>query len=529
MEFARDTTFKEICSCGRTFYFPGALKNHQRTCAKTKKRLASALGKARDLWTSRKRKRLDIVEPQQIQSHAEQSTTEMLMDPGDSIGAEVCGNDDLSRQSMHLVEHGMAPFGSSGMMEVVRMPINMFKYSAVLSYEIMQSSSVGQDQDEHQSQEQDDHNDQDDAHLSLAERRPRRLITLPKRFRDVLPQPLPPLLDTQPNQPPPPISPLTLTTAASSSITSRILKLFKTPQNAFGLFRQYYTEKAPSHDPEEHVELQDLFDGPPNTFSDLLPDTLADPPRNGNPFHPYPNKNSFLLGDWHWNYGIQKSRESFSDLLSIVGSPDFKPEDVRHTRWAGIDAKLASNKCDVKPVAEDGEAEWMDDDVGWKQSTVRISVPFHSRAKDPGPKDYVVGELYHRSIISVIREKLSNPHEDRLFHYEPFELYWRRPHHDNQHIHGELYTSAAFIDAHREVQEMPGEPGCDLPRVVVALMFWSDATHLTSFGNAKLWPAYLFFGNESKYRRCKPTCHLCNHVAYFQTVNNLFLSLSFIH
>jgi hypothetical protein len=92
MEFkARDTTFKEICSCGRTFYFPGALKNHQRTCAKTKKRLASALGKARDLWTSRKRKRLDIVEPQQIQSsHAEQPTTEMFMDPGDSIGAEVC-------------------------------------------------------------------------------------------------------------------------------------------------------------------------------------------------------------------------------------------------------------------------------------------------------------------------------------------------------------------------------------------------------------------------------------------------------
>ena len=36
-------------------------------------------------------------------------------------------------------------------------------------------------------------------------------------------------------------------------------------------------------------------------------------------------------------------------------------------------------------------------------------------------------------------------------------------------------------------------------------MFWSDSTQLTQFGTAKLWPLYVFFGNESKYRRCQPT------------------------
>jgi hypothetical protein len=55
-------------------------------------------------------------------------------------------------------------------------------------------------------------------------------------------------------------------------------------------------------------------------------------------------------------------------------------------------------------------------------------------------------------------------------------------------------------------------------------MFWSDATQLTSFGNAKLWPLYMYFGNESKYCRCKPTNHLCEHVAYFQTVRRLCLT-----
>ena len=49
-------------------------------------------------------------------------------------------------------------------------------------------------------------------------------------------------------------------------------------------------------------------------------------------------------------------------------------------------------------------------------------------------------------------------------------------------------------------------------------MFWSDATHLTQFGNSQLWPCYLFIGNESKYRWCKPSCNSCSHIAYFQKV-----------
>jgi hypothetical protein len=57
-----------------------------------------------------------------------------------------------------------------------------------------------------------------------------------------------------------------------------------------------------------------------------------------------------------------------------------------------------------------------------------------------------------------------------------------------------------------------------LPRHIIALMFASDATQLTSFGDTSLWPLYMIFGNESKYRRCKPTLHLCHHVAYFRKV-----------
>ncbi|KAG2073803.1 hypothetical protein BDR04DRAFT_1009628, partial [Suillus decipiens] len=58
--------------------------------------------------------------------------------------------------------------------------------------------------------------------------------------------------------------------------------------------------------------------------------------------------------------------------------------------------------------------------------------------------------------------------------------------------------------------------------VIISLMFWSDVMQLTLFGNTKLWPTYMYFGNESKYRHCKPSCNLSNHITYFKTLPNAF-------
>jgi hypothetical protein len=314
--------------------------------------------------------------------------------------------------------------------------------------------------------------------------------------------------------------------------------VFKTPRNIFGLWRKYYTKQRPSHDPEMHITLDDLVD---ETISDnILPGTdnripavnaftaddsaptMPTPNTAQNIFHPYPNKSSFRLGEWFWGNGAQKSRESFHELLSIVGDQDFRPKDVRQTKWQSVDDRLAVNEFDVEDGKDEGE--WMDEEAGWKRTPVKISVPFHGRTENPGPQDFVIGDLYHRSLVSVIEEKLANTEDVQHFHYEPFELYWKPTDtSDDIRVHGELYTSPAFLDADSEIQEAPGEPGCNLQRVVVAMMFSSDATHLTSFGNAKLWPCYLFFGNESKDRRAKPKCHLCHHVAYFQAVSTILL------
>ena len=302
-------------------------------------------------------------------------------------------------------------------------------------------------------------------------------------------------------------------------VTRRVLK---TPYNVFGLSRRYYRSQLPSHDPEVVLELGDLCDPvafPCQASAGMRADhstvALYSPVPSGadNPYYPYPNRNAMLLGHWYWCGGAQKSQRSFQDLIQIVGNPAFSPADVANLPWSRIDSVLSQSN-------DKGSSHEWEDKSRWKRSSVTISIPFQFNWNNPGPKEFIVHDFHHRSILSILRETISNPEHARYFHYEPFELSWKpREGVPEVRVYGDLYMSPEFSRVHREIQEGPGEPGCHLQRVVAALMFWSDATQLTSFGTAKLWPLYLGFGNESKYRRCRPALGLLNHLAYFQTVS----------
>jgi hypothetical protein len=49
---------ESVCVCGRSFQQLSAFTNHKRTCQSSKKRLSSALDKAKQLWKGPKRRRL---------------------------------------------------------------------------------------------------------------------------------------------------------------------------------------------------------------------------------------------------------------------------------------------------------------------------------------------------------------------------------------------------------------------------------------------------------------------------------------
>ena len=109
--------------------------------------------------------------------------------------------------------------------------------------------------------------------------------------------------------------------------------------NGFGLSRRYYGNWVPTHDPEDAMTLQHLTLMPTiEEHGDSAEHVLES--RGASHFYPYPNKSSFLLGDWCWNGRIQKSKESFKNLIKIVGSPEFWPEDISSTCWDSINAQL---------------------------------------------------------------------------------------------------------------------------------------------------------------------------------------------
>jgi hypothetical protein len=59
MDLPSTSTWSQTCICGRTFLLPQAYTFHKRSCQKTKKRLASALEKAKECWQAKKRQKTE--------------------------------------------------------------------------------------------------------------------------------------------------------------------------------------------------------------------------------------------------------------------------------------------------------------------------------------------------------------------------------------------------------------------------------------------------------------------------------------
>ena len=208
----------------------------------------------------------------------------------------------------------------------VRFPFNRVNH--LLTYSLIQSAMAIS-------------KDYEDLDRSLAQRRGRREHRqLPKRYRDVLPEPpaaLPPasvLTDAQIGTV---TSPLITAAPALPQALSRVLspvrKILKSARNVFGLFRQYHATSFPDHDPNENIVSDDLMDSSLDTHPVET-------------YHPYPNQSSFLLGEWYWNDGTKKLQSSFNNLLKIVGHPKFRPEDVARANWWHINAQLGGGSRD---------------------------------------------------------------------------------------------------------------------------------------------------------------------------------------
>ena len=148
----------------------------------------------------------------------------------------------------------------------------------------------------------------------------------------------------------------------------------------------------------------------------------------------------------------------------------------------------------------------------FQHADIRITIL--SGNKDASPHSFSIPELYFRKLMTLIKETFESPISS-MFHFTPFKMYHMQPDGKGKEcIFLEMYDSDVLWEEHNKVQRaLTDDLMCKQEKVVAALMFWSDATHLMSFGTAKLWPIYMLFGNLSKYVRCQPDSGATKHVA----------------
>ena len=156
----------------------------------------------------------------------------------------------------------------------------------------------------------------------------------------------------------------------------------------------------------------------------------------------------------------------------------------------------------------------------WHTASIPICLPCEKvkQSEDAAPEFHVKGLHYHK-ITEVMKSVFEEP-ATQMIHTMPYKLFWQP---DNTHlperIITELYTSDAMLQEHEKIKSSPKVAGCNLETVIAAIMLWSDSTHLTSFGNATLWPIYLFLRNQSKYTCAKPTSFAVHHLTYIPKVS----------
>ncbi|KAH7921017.1 hypothetical protein BV22DRAFT_1107414 [Leucogyrophana mollusca] len=259
---------------------------------------------------------------------------------------------------------------------------------------------------------------------------------------------------------------------------------------------------APALEAGEHpgAKAAGVLSGLPS--SEIGPDEL---------FAPFTNPSCGLLMAWHYSGSNDKSTIELDRLSAFLQDPLFDPKDLpgfNHAREAKLLDNYLKNKAN--PFREEN---------GWQRSTVRIRFP-KERTTWPSETDapeLEIPNVLHRSLSDIITSVFQDD-VSTTFHMTPFRQYWKVSEERTIEVFSEAYTSSPMLDAYEEINALPREPGDDLERVVASLMLWSDSTHLTSFGDASMWPFYLFFGNQSKYTRVKPTAPACHHVAYIPTL-----------
>ncbi|GJJ11230.1 hypothetical protein Clacol_005462 [Clathrus columnatus] len=232
------------------------------------------------------------------------------------------------------------------------------------------------------------------------------------------------------------------------------------------------------------------------------------------------------------NQPFETVPDKFGLFRRYIEPPSFIPDEETFTKPLASDV-TTTPECTIEFKVEDCHGlthcrvldllklidendkfvPWLSTKDKWNNNkTLKITIPEGKQnLTTPIGREVEIHGLHTQSIVEIIQTVYSTSSN---IHYTPYELYYKNGN-STQRIYGEIYSSPAYITEHCK---LPRVPNCTLERTVAPLMFWSDATHLTSFGTAKLWPIYMCFGSQSKYTRIQLKAGQCHHIAYIPSL-----------
>lgn len=275
----------------------------------------------------------------------------------------------------------------------------------------------------------------------------------------------------------------------------------RTLANAFGLWREYQSEPTSIPDHAGAAQSND------KTLEETIAETIS----------PYPNLSAFRIA--HLTSIYNRVTTSLSSLFRTVRlSPLINDEDIEDINFDALRDKTADS---CKP--------WEEGKHGWRKGSLTIDIPSNLKGQEndnsqetAANTQFQVNDFWYRPILPLIRTVFTGSPAAKDFNFEPYCQWWSRPGSMDppSRVYDELYTSDSWLEEHQNIQKivLPDNEIDSYPRAIAGLMFWSDSTHLAEFGQAKLWPIYMAFGNQSKYERAKPGNRALLHLAYLPSV-----------
>ena len=303
----------------------------------------------------------------------------------------------------------------------------------------------------------------------------------------------------------------------SPALSSDAINYAHTDSDGNNLFHQYLG-CFPSHDPEKSTSLSCLCDGPMFQHKEANEEAqLPDLPLTSlwkNYFEPFLNAMVWWLMNWFYDDLTQTSLQGLDHLVhDIILADDFDANDLHQ-----FNAHREIKRMDDAP--KDLTSLFFAAD-GWQTTSISIQLPCKKvkQPEDQVPQFQVQG-LHYCKMTEVVKSAFEEP-AVKTYHTTPYKLFWQSDRMcPPECVITELYTADTMLEKHARIKsDLPKVPGCNLEIIITGIMLWSNSTHLASFGNAALWPIYLFVGNQSKYTCAKPSTFAAHHLAYIPKVS----------